>query len=175
MIPTLTLCSLDRLCGMIDVYNYIIRLVNILAFIYWLTCVLQKLPATTQWCKGHTRSTTLHGLAGYSSVKALDWEMILSLTTLPNAIASTSSSHLHTQYTAEDIVKQEWLRPFRAAQSKIPSQLYQRPSALTIGPTPQLTSMEKLFSFYNANGKHMQIQTDNENPKHPSTPPSRDT
>ena len=34
MIPTLTLCSLDRFCGMVDVYNYIIRVVNILTFIY---------------------------------------------------------------------------------------------------------------------------------------------
>ena len=34
MIPTLTLCSLDRLRGMVDVYNYIIRVVNILTFIY---------------------------------------------------------------------------------------------------------------------------------------------
>ena len=32
----LTLCSLDRLCGMVDVYNYIIRVVNILTFIYLL-------------------------------------------------------------------------------------------------------------------------------------------
>ena len=34
MIPTLTLCSLDRFCGMADAYNYIIRVVNILTFIY---------------------------------------------------------------------------------------------------------------------------------------------
>ena len=34
MILTLTLSSLDRLCGMVDVYNYIIRVVNILTFIY---------------------------------------------------------------------------------------------------------------------------------------------
>ena len=35
MIPTLTLCSLDRLFGMVDVYNYIIRVViNIFTFIY---------------------------------------------------------------------------------------------------------------------------------------------
>ena len=27
MIPTLSLCSLDRLCRMVDVYNYIIRVV----------------------------------------------------------------------------------------------------------------------------------------------------
>ena len=30
MIPTLTLCSVDRLCGMVNVY----RVVNILTFIY---------------------------------------------------------------------------------------------------------------------------------------------
>ena len=48
--------------------------------------------------------------------------------------------------------------------------LYWHPSASTIGPTPQLTSMEKLFSFYNANGKHMRIQIDYENHKKPSTP-----
>ena len=75
---------------------------------------------------------------------------------------------------AEDTVKQEWLCPFRAAQSKIPYQLYQRPSASTIGPTQQLTSMEKLLiSFYNANGEHMKIQTDNKNHyqhHHPATP-----
>ena len=135
----------------------------------WLTCVLQKLPDTTQWCKGRTRSTTLHGLAGSSSVKALDWATILSSTTSPDHIASTSSSHSRTQYTADDIVKKEWLRPFRAAQSKIPSPLYQRPFASTIGPTPQLTSMEKLSSFYNANGEHMPIQTDNKNHKKPLT------
>ena len=35
MIPTLTLCYLDHLCGMVDVYNYIIRVVNILTFIYF--------------------------------------------------------------------------------------------------------------------------------------------
>ena len=35
MIPTLTLCSLDRFCRMVDVYNYIIRVVNILTFIYY--------------------------------------------------------------------------------------------------------------------------------------------
>ena len=37
MIPTLTLCSLDRLHGMVDVYNYIIRVhvVNILTSIYF--------------------------------------------------------------------------------------------------------------------------------------------
>ena len=29
-----TLCSLDRFCGMVDVYNYIIRVVNILTFIF---------------------------------------------------------------------------------------------------------------------------------------------
>ena len=34
MIPTLTLCSLDRVRGMVDVYNYIIRVVNILKFIH---------------------------------------------------------------------------------------------------------------------------------------------
>ena len=34
MIPTLTLCSLDYLRGMVDVYIYIIRAVNILTFIY---------------------------------------------------------------------------------------------------------------------------------------------
>ena len=34
MIPTLTLCSLDRFCGMVDVYNYIIRVANNLTFIY---------------------------------------------------------------------------------------------------------------------------------------------
>ena len=34
MIPTLTLCSLYRFCGMVDEYNYIIRVVNILTFIY---------------------------------------------------------------------------------------------------------------------------------------------
>ena len=39
MIPTLTLCSLDRFRGMVDVYNYIIRVVNILAFIYSILCV----------------------------------------------------------------------------------------------------------------------------------------
>ena len=33
-IPTLTLYSLDRIRGMVDVYNYIIRVVNILTFIY---------------------------------------------------------------------------------------------------------------------------------------------
>ena len=33
MIPSLTLCFLDRFCGMVDVYNYIIRVVNILTFI----------------------------------------------------------------------------------------------------------------------------------------------
>ena len=130
---------------------------------------LQRLPAATQWCKGHTRSTILLGLAGYSSVTVLEWE-IFSLRTSPDTIASTSSSHLHTRSTAEDIAKQEWLHPFRAAQSKIPSQLYQRPSASTISPTPQLTLMGKLFSFYNTNGEHMQLQTDNENPKKPSTP-----
>ena len=32
-----TLCSLDRLCGMVDVYNYIIRVVNILTLIWMLT------------------------------------------------------------------------------------------------------------------------------------------
>ena len=31
---TITLCFLDRFCGMVDVYNYIVRLVNILTFIY---------------------------------------------------------------------------------------------------------------------------------------------
>ena len=36
MIPTLTLCSLDRFRGMVDAYNYIIREVNILTFIYLL-------------------------------------------------------------------------------------------------------------------------------------------
>ena len=90
----------------------------------------------------------------------------------PDSITSTSSSHLHTRSIVDDTVKQEWLRPLRAAQSKIPYQLYQRPSASTIGPTPQLTSMETLFSFYNTNGQHMQTQTDNENPKNPSTSPS---
>ena len=30
----ITLCSLDCFCGMVDVYNYIIRVVNILTFIY---------------------------------------------------------------------------------------------------------------------------------------------
>ena len=109
-------------------------------------------------------------LAGFSSVAELDWETILSSTTLPDPITSTSSSHLHTRSIVDDTVKQEWLRPLRAAQSKIPYQLYQRPSASTIGPTPQLTSMETLFSFYNTNGEHMQLQTDNENPKKPSTP-----
>ena len=39
MIPTFTICSLDRFCGMVDVYNYIIRVVNILTFIYPLTVV----------------------------------------------------------------------------------------------------------------------------------------
>ena len=34
MIPALTLCSLDRLGGMVDVYNYIMRVVNILTFVY---------------------------------------------------------------------------------------------------------------------------------------------
>ena len=34
MIPTLTLCSLDRFCGMVNVYNYIIKVVNILTFIH---------------------------------------------------------------------------------------------------------------------------------------------
>ena len=34
MIRFLILCSLDRFCGMVDVYNYIIRVVNILTFIY---------------------------------------------------------------------------------------------------------------------------------------------
>ena len=33
MIPTHTLCSLDRFRGMVDVYNYTIRVVNILTFI----------------------------------------------------------------------------------------------------------------------------------------------
>ena len=33
MIPTLILCSLDHLRGIVDVYNYIIRVVNILTFI----------------------------------------------------------------------------------------------------------------------------------------------
>ena len=31
---SVTLCSLDRLRGMVDVYNYYIRVVNILTFIY---------------------------------------------------------------------------------------------------------------------------------------------
>ena len=30
----ITLCSLDRFRGMVDVYNYIVRVVNILTFIY---------------------------------------------------------------------------------------------------------------------------------------------
>ena len=34
MIPTLTLCSVDGLRGMVDVYNHIIKVVNILTFIY---------------------------------------------------------------------------------------------------------------------------------------------
>ena len=108
----------------------------------WLICVLQRLPAATQWCTGRTRSKTLHGLAGYSSVAELDWEMIVSSTTLPVTIASISSLHSHSQSMAEDTAKQEWLRRFRAAQSKNPSQLYQCPSTSTIGPTPQLTSMD---------------------------------
>ena len=33
MIPNLTLCSLDRFCRMVDAYNYISRVVNILTFI----------------------------------------------------------------------------------------------------------------------------------------------
>ena len=41
MIPTLTLCSLDRFCRVVEVYNYIIRVVNILAFIY-LHCYLYE-------------------------------------------------------------------------------------------------------------------------------------
>ena len=34
MILSLTLCSLDRIRGMVDVYIYIIRVVNILTCIY---------------------------------------------------------------------------------------------------------------------------------------------
>ena len=34
IVSNFALCSLDRLCGMVDVYNYIIRVVNILTFIY---------------------------------------------------------------------------------------------------------------------------------------------
>ena len=34
MIPSLILCSLDRFRGIVDVYNYIIRVVNILTLIY---------------------------------------------------------------------------------------------------------------------------------------------
>ena len=41
MIPTLTLCSLDRFRRMVDVYNYIIRVVNILTLIY--VCTLRVL------------------------------------------------------------------------------------------------------------------------------------
>ena len=36
MIPILILCSIDRFCGMVDVHNYIIRVVNKLTFIYLL-------------------------------------------------------------------------------------------------------------------------------------------
>ena len=50
-IPALTLCSLDRFCRMVDVYNYIIRVVNILTFIYlfslkmlWFSFVLSLRP-----------------------------------------------------------------------------------------------------------------------------------
>ena len=44
MTPTLTLCSLDRFCGMVDIYNYIFRVVNILTFIYQLTIVSSPIP-----------------------------------------------------------------------------------------------------------------------------------
>ena len=42
MIPTLILCSLDRLRGIVDVYNYIIRAVNILTFIYLQSVLLSE-------------------------------------------------------------------------------------------------------------------------------------
>ena len=42
MIPLLTLCSLDCLRGMVDVYNYIIRVVNILTLNYLLRTHIKK-------------------------------------------------------------------------------------------------------------------------------------
>ena len=43
MIPSLTLCSLDRFRGMVDVYNYIIRVVNTLTLIYIINAMMMIL------------------------------------------------------------------------------------------------------------------------------------
>ena len=47
MIPTLTLCSLDHWCGMVDVYNLYIRVVNILTFIYLSTGATRRLKCNS--------------------------------------------------------------------------------------------------------------------------------
>ena len=43
----ITLCSLDRFRGMVDVYNYIVRVVNILTFVY----LVRRVPESQTWQK----------------------------------------------------------------------------------------------------------------------------
>ena len=43
--PALTLCSMDRFCGMVDVYTDIIRVFNILTFVYLLILIVATLTS----------------------------------------------------------------------------------------------------------------------------------
>ena len=117
----------------------------------WPTSLLQILPELKPMKAAPTRSTTLHGLVGKASVKAVDWDKSISLSrsmTLQTAhISSLSSPRC---YTADDIA-QEWLATFRAEVSEIPLAQYRWPSDLLVTQIHALMQMGNNQSFYTVN------------------------
>mmetsp|Transcript_1089 Transcript_1089/g.1714 ORF Transcript_1089/g.1714 Transcript_1089/m.1714 type:complete len:831 (+) Transcript_1089:2296-4788(+) len=119
----------------------------------WLTSLLQSLPEPTQSLTEHARSKVLRGLIGNFSVKKLDWDLIYFLIqSTSHTTAHSSSWHTPMQSTVSASVKENWMATFSAAVSKMPSQLFQRPSDYMAGPIPALMKMDALHSFYNVSG-----------------------
>jgi hypothetical protein len=113
----------------------------------WLISSLQKLPVKEQLQETHTKAKLGPGDVSNSTSCQLDWKTTHS--------SSNSTGHNKTKSCVplpwlcgkrgfQDLLMTDWLKE----QSRIPSQMYARPSGNTDGQTQPKTQTASLVSFY---------------------------
>jgi hypothetical protein len=118
----------------------------------WLICLLQNLPEKEQWSKVPMQSSLWLGrdakatLPQSGLIKTSSWTDIQETTKLKSLAPSAMQSE-----KADYILKESGL--INQNQLKPPWIMYHRPLSWLEGLTQDLTGMENLPSFYNANSE----------------------
>ena len=115
----------------------------------WIVSILERSTATTGLRNQRGESKPGISINGTNSSKHVEFRTPFSNASQHgNAVRSSVLSR-----TKSDIIDlaQQLRIPFEAPQLKPPSQMWRRPSASTITPTPQSTSQDEEISPFNAN------------------------